>query len=401
MAQWDLGFKSAKKQRQQSDSPQFWIGVSLGSIGIHLLAFVCLRGVFVNSEFAANLDHKPIAIEIFEIEEITEAKPTTIPPSQPEKFQKTIQPEVSPTPKLEVTETPVASVTPIPIPTPKRSPSPTPSPSPKMRSPLASPSPSPATIPTPQVTPSATPPTPQTTPSPLPNPIETAKVQPTPSVTPSTPQTNPSPLPNPIETARVPSNPSATTPTPQTTRSPLPPPPTTPQTAKPEPSPLASPAIPTPTPTQPPVETPTPSPVAAQPAPSPIPENSPESQQPGGLTANINELRLTQPDRDIPDQLATPQSDSQELSAINYLPPTTVILNQPVIVEVVVVIWPDGQPEVFPSSTKVLQGDLDAIAAGQLAKEIIEDWSFEPTYMGGQAVAQEYYVQLKITPIFN
>jgi hypothetical protein len=67
---------------------------------------------------------------------------------------------------------------------------------------------------------------------------------------------------------------------------------------------------------------------------------------------------------------------------------------------VLVVIEIDGKAEVNPKFTEVVQGNISADKAVQLATEVIKSWQFERacTYMEGKPVPYPYYVKLTISP---
>ncbi|MDB9312653.1 hypothetical protein PN462_06020 [Spirulina sp. CS-785/01] len=113
----------------------------------------------------------------------------------------------------------------------------------------------------------------------------------------------------------------------------------------------------------------------------------------GQFLATLGQLRLTIPDRDIPTQLAQLQQTRQQLDAVQYLQPLDLENVEPFTVQVVVVIEPNGSVTVYPESAQVLSGTISAGKAGQLAKRVIEQWSFEPSYMDGEPVAQEYFIE--------
>ncbi|MDY7015530.1 MAG: hypothetical protein SVX43_18425, partial [Cyanobacteriota bacterium] len=112
-----------------------------------------------------------------------------------------------------------------------------------------------------------------------------------------------------------------------------------------------------------------------------------------GVAASLGTPRLTRPDRDVPDKLATPKQNSQTLSVL----PLGIRLSGAVVLEVMTVIEPDGKATVH--QTKVLSGAIARQKAEQLAKSIVEAWNFDPTLMAGQPVAQEYFIQLSLSPI--
>ncbi|MDY6786090.1 MAG: hypothetical protein SW833_26675 [Cyanobacteriota bacterium] len=112
-----------------------------------------------------------------------------------------------------------------------------------------------------------------------------------------------------------------------------------------------------------------------------------------GVTASLGTPRLTDRDRDIPDTLATPQQNSQQFSVL----PLGVRLSEPVVLETIAIIEPNGKATV--NQTKIVSGAIDSQKAQELAKSIVEGWNFDPTLMAGQPVAQVYSIELRLSPI--
>ena len=131
------------------------------------------------------------------------------------------------------------------------------------------------------------------------------------------------------------------------------------------------------------------------PNPSSEPKIPPPLYSGGGLIANIDQPRLTIANRDIPTKLAKAKQKRRIFPSIDYLQPLGIKIEENVVLEVIVVIEATGKPTVYPELTQVLQGNLTAEEAGKLAKEIIERWKFQPTYMGSQPVAQEYFIRVQ------
>ncbi|MEA5468631.1 hypothetical protein, partial [Spirulina sp. 06S082] len=188
-----------------------------------------------------------------------------------------------------------------------------------------------------------------------------------------------------------PPNPPTPTPAPET---PKPTPTPSPETPKPTPTP--SPETPKPTPTPSP-ETPKPTPTPSPETPKPTPTPSPETPTPSDgdrFIATIGDLQLTQGDRDIPDRLARRKQNEKQLNAIDYLTPLGLNIEGEFAIEVVAAIDSNGKPSVYPESIQVLSGNIPLEKAKKLAIKIIEQWEFEPTYMGSEPVVQEYRIRL-------
>ncbi|WP_164674448.1 hypothetical protein [Spirulina subsalsa] len=103
--------------------------------------------------------------------------------------------------------------------------------------------------------------------------------------------------------------------------------------------------------------------------------------------------RLTVPDRDIPTQLAQPRQNQQSFAEV----PANISIIEPIVLEVVIRIEEGGEVMVYEETTRILEGNITRQEAQILASSILEQWEFEPTYMGEQAVVQEYVLQLMIT----
>jgi hypothetical protein len=123
-----------------------------------------------------------------------------------------------------------------------------------------------------------------------------------------------------------------------------------------------------------------------------------ESQRDGGIVATLSNIRLVDATRDVPTQQAKPKLEEKQISSISYLPQLSKNLDGVLVLQVTLLIDRTGTPEVL--STKVLQGS-SSINPEPLARDIIQDWKFEPAYMGGEPVDQEYFVSLKISPLLN
>ncbi|MEQ9667267.1 hypothetical protein [Coleofasciculus sp. G2-EDA-02] len=134
---------------------------------------------------------------------------------------------------------------------------------------------------------------------------------------------------------------------------------------------------------------------------------SPGNQSGGGFIVSINGLipvpgggSVIDPQRNSGDQFAQILKKSQPLS-VDELTSLGITLEQPVVIEVLVLITDMGKAEVLPEKTKVPPGTLTQEQAQRLAQEIIADWSFSPTYMAGSPVYGSYFLTLEINPPAN
>ncbi|MEQ8462742.1 hypothetical protein [Coleofasciculus sp. E1-EBD-02] len=203
---------------------------------------------------------------------------------------------------------------------------------------------------------------------------------------------------------------------------------TTQETPKPSPTTVSSPNSLNPTPTPSPTsttsegmgETPSPQPSeelpdTTTPSPSPIPSpeeptepTSPDNQSGGGFIASINGLRIVSsgggsiinPQRNPGDRFAQLQKQSQFIS-VDKLRSLDITLEQPVVVEVIILITDMGKAEVRSAETPVQPGILTQGQATKLANQIIADWEFSPTYMAGSPVYGSYSLTLEIKPQGN
>jgi hypothetical protein len=171
---------------------------------------------------------------------------------------------------------------------------------------------------------------------------------------------------------------------------------------KPSPNPSASPSPkPSPNPSASPSPNPSPNPSPIPPPnPSPIP---PPNPQPGGgfHNAAIGGLSLTVPDRDIPTQYATLPEGSITKFPTDSLTALGIDPNQVLVLKAQVLIEATGKPTVLPNTAELLPGNISKDKAEQLAKQIIEKWTFNPTYMGSGPVTQAYNIELNITQLLN
>ncbi|MCW6036146.1 hypothetical protein K4A83_07655 [Spirulina subsalsa FACHB-351] len=110
------------------------------------------------------------------------------------------------------------------------------------------------------------------------------------------------------------------------------------------------------------------------------------------MITRIEAPRLTVPDRDIPTKQAQPRQNQRIFAQV----PANIRITEPILIEVVIRIEERGEVMVYGETTRILGGNIALEDAQILAIAILEQWEFEPTYMGEQAVVQEYYVQLNI-----
>jgi hypothetical protein len=75
--------------------------------------------------------------------------------------------------------------------------------------------------------------------------------------------------------------------------------------------------------------------------------------------------------------------------------------NQRIVLDVVVLIDSSGQPTVLRDRLTVQQGNLNPTQAEQLARTILEGWTFTPTQMAGSPVDWSYSLTLTINPTSN
>jgi hypothetical protein len=203
---------------------------------------------------------------------------------------------------------------------------------------------------------------------------------------------------------------------------------TTQETPQPSPTTVSSPNSPNPTPTPSPTSTtsegmgempsPQPSeelPDTTTPSPSPIPSpeeptepTSLDNQSGGGFIPPINELipvgqgggSNIDPRRNLGDQFAKLQKQSQFIS-VDELTSLGITLEQPMVLQVVVLIDNNGNAEVIPDKRQVQPETLSQEQATKLANQIIADWRFSPTQMAGSPVYGLYFLTLEIKPQGN
>ncbi len=135
--------------------------------------------------------------------------------------------------------------------------------------------------------------------------------------------------------------------------------------------------------------------------PNPVPpvepsggQNSPNAEQGGGVLVNISGLRLSNPDKDIPNQPAQVMINSEQL---------VTDLNQPVVLEMLLLIDRNGKAT-LQLPPKVVQGGSN-VDPTQLAQIVIQNSQFIPARMENDmvddAVDQEYYLTVSIRPKTN
>lgn len=340
---------------RHSDPPGLWLGVTLVSITFHIWLLWALRSA-VWAEKAGNVEETIVPIEAIAIAPeapILQSPPNPAPNSAntsssvspaPQKQQVFTKKEV---PQLQKRQTPRPQKT---TPQPRKQQVPSQK---KISQPQKQQSPPAKNTPQPQHKPSA----------------------------PSPPKNNP---PSPTSPETPTPSPKTPTPSPQPDDSLLKPPLQS-SLLEPPPKPLIpSPPAPNASPTPPP-----PSPVSDA---SPTPPPSPVSGN--RFIATLGAPQLTQPDRDIPDRLARRKQNEKQFDAIDYLTPLGIEFKGELAIEVVAIIDENGKPSIYPQSIKVLAGYISSAKAAELATKIIEQWQFEPTYMGGQPIPQEYFLRL-------
>jgi hypothetical protein len=110
-------------------------------------------------------------------------------------------------------------------------------------------------------------------------------------------------------------------------------------------------------------------------------------------------LTLTDPGRDIPTRYAQLRPNSTTQFPPDSLTPLGIDPNQVLVLKATVVIESTGQATVVPNSAQVSPGNISADKTEQLAKQIIENWTFEPTYMESGPVAQAYNIEVNLSPL--
>jgi hypothetical protein len=155
-------------------------------------------------------------------------------------------------------------------------------------------------------------------------------------------------------------------------------------------------------PNQPPISSPGPTSPNPSPKPPPISPPGPTSPnpQPGGsFRATIGGLGLTVPDKDVPTKPAGLQSGNTTQFPTDYLTVLGINTNQSLVLKAKVLIDSTGKPTVLPNTAELSPGNISKGKAEQLAKEIIEKWTFSPTYMGSEPVDQAYNIELNLNQL--
>lgn len=154
-----------------------------------------------------------------------------------------------------------------------------------------------------------------------------------------------------------------------------------------------------------------PIPVIRRPLPLPLPLPPPiqppassileESASKDTFVAKMSNFGLTNPNRDIPDQLALPLPANKTEFSAEELNLKGIDLPEELVLKVVVLIDSNGKPELLADYIQVQQGNISIEQAQQLAQQVIRNWLFAPTYMAGQPVWQAYRFQLTIRQFFR
>jgi hypothetical protein len=344
--------EATQRCNPEDNSRRIWLMAIFVSVLLHLVGVGLWRYWLILVPPTLSVDaptsrDRVLPVQFIEIA----AKPALSPPQQATGATKTKPPQSQSAPR---TPTPVTAKQPSPqTPFPQPTSSPTQPRSTRRASPSQNPKPQ-APSSAKKTTQSTSQPK-QPTPSPTPTPAEakpTATPSPTPTPTEAKPTATPSPTPTPAE-AKPTATPTATP---------------TPAEAKPTATPTAT------------------------PSPTPTPQTS------SSFIVQVGEMRRGWTG-DVVTQIARLKEKEKQLERINYLTPLGIELDGMVSLEAVVVIETDGTPTVHAELTKVLQGNLTSEQAGKLARAILEQWQFEPTYMEDQAVVQDYTIQLTLRPV--
>ncbi|MBE9116892.1 hypothetical protein IQ249_13375 [Lusitaniella coriacea LEGE 07157] len=126
---------------------------------------------------------------------------------------------------------------------------------------------------------------------------------------------------------------------------------------------------------------------------STAPAQSPKST---GLSANLMSLNPEQRDG-----LNISQPAQLKRQPPSYVLPSGIELQEEVVLKTIIEINANGKPIVHARLTQVIQGNIAPDKAGQLAKQIIEQWEFDPTYKEGQPHLHDYQIEMIIRPIFG
>ncbi len=339
-------------ERRHADPATLWVAVSLGSIVIHLFGFWMLRLLLMGPLLDLQSSKELIPVEVIAV------APKVTSPTQPIQTPKT---------------TAINKPTPINTPTRRTSDS-----LPNRQSSSTSAASSTRTNSSLTNLPR--------TPSEKPKGRELPATNPSPNQIRTTPSTQSSPKPYQNQPSNSPSqerSPAGNSPSNQPSQTDRPA--VTPPPASPNP-----PSSPTPPPAQ-----------------SPTEQGSPTSQQGGGLLVSASDLRLAGSLSGTRNQLAIPKIRKKQFASSDYVAQLASNLDQVLVLEILLRIDSTGTATI-QSVTPVSQGN-NPVDSDQIARAIIQNWQFEPTYsVGGGAaydrvgpVAQTYWLTLTIRPLPN
>ena len=119
----------------------------------------------------------------------------------------------------------------------------------------------------------------------------------------------------------------------------------------------------------------------SSPAPSPLDTPLDKSQNGKGVMLTVQNFRLGNGARDIPDKTAQPKLASGKFPNVVYLSGVKSSLGQVVVLRLLVT----SQGKVDLNFMQILAGPNN-LDYQQLAKNLIKDWEFEPAYLKGQPV---------------
>ncbi len=144
-----------------------------------------------------------------------------------------------------------------------------------------------------------------------------------------------------------------------------------------------------------------PAPSQTQQPDTPTGQNTPESQSGGDFVVSVSNsgFRRSVSGTDIPSQEAKVKNETRQFTAADYGAQLGGNLEQDVVLEVLLLIDNTGKAT-LQSPPQVVQGSSN-VDPTKLAQLVIQGLQFEPAYMDGGAVAQEYYVRLQISPLAN
>ncbi len=149
----------------------------------------------------------------------------------------------------------------------------------------------------------------------------------------------------------------------------------------------------------PPLSNPTPSPESKE------GQDSPSTEQGGGVIASIGGLQSISNERDVlqldeGDKFATCPSDSSSISQ-NELKVMGITLDSPLELKAAVLVDSNGKVSLIEVLPQELPGNLSNEQVAQLAEKVLAQKSCEPTVMANQAVVRDYYLSLTIAPSQN